>query len=115
MSRHGVPVKREDVSGTSTLVRTARVGGVECLEIASEMEIRNFAPPFPSNVTVTSGSMRIRFAGKFPADASVPMVEGTTEATVTFQAKVRPGGGKPEITADKTQTTTVTAKYVYAK
>ena len=77
-------LKEKDVTGRVTLAGASRVGGVECLDLRVKMKISNFNPPMPPVAKVEKGEMTISLTGKFPVDASVPMLTGKQQMSSTI-------------------------------
>ncbi len=73
----GVPVEKENISGTTTLVGADKVDGKEVLKITSNLAAKDLKGPGPGGVQIQSGDLKMDMEGVFAADDSTqPLAEG---------------------------------------
>lgn len=98
LSFEGIKVNADDIKGSTKIDKLLVVGGTNCLQLSSRMEISNILPPLPEGLTVTESNMSATFTGEFPVDVSMrQMSEGITMSMVLV-AKGKPIPDAPEIT-----------------
>jgi hypothetical protein len=84
-------IRSQDIQGQTTLEQVVKVGGVDCLELASKIYLKKFAPPLPPDVQIKQAFGALRQSGKYPLDMELAALEETLDFDVTFMAQ--PGSG----------------------
>lgn len=82
-----------DIQGRTTLEQVVKVGGIDCLELASKVYLKKFMPPLPAEaqVQVKQAFGALRLTGKFPLNTSMAALEDVVEFDGTFIAKANSG------------------------
>lgn len=103
----GATLKKEDVTGQTKLAGLAKVGGIECLDVRTEMKIKNFAPAVPFGATVIQAEMTASQQVNVPLDPSIPMLGGTQKAGNTVVMRLKQASG-PDLTVEVKHERTLT-------
>ncbi len=90
-------VRKENVSGKTTLEKVVRAEGTDCLQISAEIVVGKLAPPLPPGFSVESSLIHANFSAKYPFDASAQSPEGTMGLSLTFVARGKSAPDAPEI------------------
>jgi len=92
-------LRKEDVTGRTTLRGLTKVEGFDCLHLSADVAIKNFIPPVPPGATVEKGDVTVSETGNLPIDQSIPMLGGERTMTSSIMMKVK-GPDGAEITVE---------------
>lgn len=91
----GLPVAKENFTGTVTLDRLAKVGELDCLQVSVNFAEKGIAPTnLPADAQVIKSEEKAVMTGKFPVDVTLPCPEYSLEAdaTMVVRGKQRANG-----------------------
>jgi hypothetical protein len=84
-------ITKRNIEGRTTLEQLVKVKGVDCLELASKVYLKNFMPPLPPGVQVKQAFGALRLSGKFPLDISMAALEEVMDFDFSFIAQADEG------------------------
>jgi hypothetical protein len=108
-------VAKDDITGSVTLEKVVKVGDVDCLQIAGEMTVSNFAPPTPPDAPPANVTLRILFSGLVPVAPGLNRLQESQDLTATVVMKVKTSPDRPEGTVETVNRHQVTTKYDYGR
>ena len=103
VSRQGVTVKKDDVSGTVKLKSVQDVGGVPHVLVAGAVTIRQWSPDpayLPQEAQFVSGSAELKFTKLVPLAATGPCLTDTYSEKDLVKMKTRDDAILPDVVAD---------------
>lgn len=85
--KSGVVIKKEDLSGQTTLAGIEHVDGKDYLEVRARMQSKRLEVPMPPGVTLDKTKLEATFGGMFPVDPSTNRMGETTDLKMDIVAK----------------------------
>lgn len=101
------------LQGSSRLAGITNTNNADCLQIVSEVNIREVTVPLPDSLRVETGTVRAEITGLYPLDPRKRRVQEINRVTLTMQIKGNSPGQGAETTIHSTMNRTVTRSFRY--
>jgi hypothetical protein len=108
-------IAKEDVSGTTTLERVVKVGGVDCLVLKGVISVTRFDAKMPPGFKIDSGTVQAENTVTTPVAPTLHDVEEVSQMTARFVAIGNPDPAGPGAKMVAVMNRKKTTRYTYPK
>lgn len=101
VSDQGESMANAVIDGDVTVAGLGQAEGVNCLELKSDLHMKNIAvPAAPAGSTVVEGKATAHFEGLFPIDETIPRLTDRLTLTMSIKLEVTTPGGSILVSVD---------------